>query len=38
MNILHDFSFIWRKDSIFYEDYLKIIQMMQTTKKNTTEV
>ena len=33
MNITHDFSFIWRKDSIFHEDYLEIFQMMQKAKK-----
>lgn len=38
MNITHDFSFIWRKDSIFYEDYLEIFQIMQKIKEKAMEV
>lgn len=33
MTITHDFSFIWREDSIFYEDYLKIFRLMQESRE-----
>ena len=37
MNITHDFTFIWREGSIFYEDYQKIYQMLKKSREKSTE-
>lgn len=37
MKITHDFTFIWREDSIFHEDYQEIFQILKTNGTEKTE-
>lgn len=37
MEITHDFTFIWRKDSIFSEDYSKIFTMLKENRDHKME-
>ena len=34
MEITHDFTFIWRENSLFFEDYQKMYELL---KQNTEE-
>lgn len=33
MEIVHDFSFIWRENSLFFEDYQKVFEFLKEHKK-----
>ena len=37
MNIVHDFTFIWRENSIFYEDYRTFYEMLKNSRKQREE-
>ena len=37
MNIVHDFTFIWRENSIFNEDYRRFYEMLKNNKKQMEE-